>query len=843
MAYENHRAEITFSSYNLYINAVTANVVHFENVTYWNGAIVNTDDEIPEIGNPGVSINIEVIDYIGMELVKNVTLVTDKDGKVYFNPTDLEHPLYKFNVCHPDDAYYTYINTTGDFIVYQNSSSVSIDMEDKAEFNYPNIPDRIYFTIVNRTEEVIVNITDMDGNVYLNQLTDDDYVVISDLPLSRGYYNITVFNVGNMEIEPSKESKLFKLLKANTTVSLPEIGEVNYPHPFELGVEAQNFTSLNITVYDMDGNVVFEELNYPQQWFDIPVLPVGQYNLTVINNGNENHFESEDSAILNIKPGVILASFLVHDVYYGNRTVFEILVAKGGYYTLNVSGMINHFLIPENGKANLSMSLPAGDYEATLSYDDTNYELMGVTYNTFKVLQSPNNVIVQADDVTFGNLALIGITADIDGIYSLDVNGTVYDVEVINNTGSIELELGAAGTYYATASFDNPNYDTVANIVTFTVNPALNEVFIIADVSEDFPGHVSIAIKAKADGYCNVVINDMRKGMEVVNGRAFIFLVLSPGSYTVNGFFHNPNYETVIHNTSFVVPVIQREINIVVKDGENNSKIILAESNIDGVYMFNVSGEYHPIYIVDGKGNISLSLDEGSYTIEPILTNEGFLNTVHGSNGFELVHQPASSQRTPTKIIFEDMKTVAVSPADGGKTGEYFTWRLVDQNGNPMANTPMQIGFNGVVYTAEKDGIITDADGYAKLQINLGYKGVYTFAICFLGDDDYNASFVVAKITVDTQKGTLVVPNKSYAASAKTKTLTATFKTAKGNPIANKWITFKVNGKTYKAQTNAKGVASVNVSLNKKGTYSFTAKYAGDSTYTAVNKAGKLTIK
>ena len=87
--------------------------------------------------------------------------------------------------------------------------------------------------------------------------------------------------------------------------------------------------------------------------------------------------------------------------------------------------------------------------------------------------------------------------------------------------------------------------------------------------------------------------------MEVVNGRAFIFLVLSPGSYTVNGFFHNPNYETVIHNTSFVVPVIQREINIVVKDGENNSKIILAESNIDGVYMFNVSGEYHPIYIVD----------------------------------------------------------------------------------------------------------------------------------------------------------------------------------------------------------------------------------------------------
>ena len=205
--------------------------------------------------------------------------------------------------------------------------------------------------------------------------------------------------------------------------------------------------------------------------------------------------------------------------------------------------------------------------------------------------------------------------------------------------------------------------------------------------------------------------------------------------------------------------------------------------------------------------------------------------------------QNITSNRKATVIVFENMNTTAVSQADGGKTGEYFIWRLTDADGNPLANTPMEIGFNGVVYNYEKDGIITDDDGYAKLQINLGYKGVYTFAICFLGNDEYNASFVVAKITVDTQKASLTVPNKSYAASTKTKTLTATFKTAKGNPIADKWITFTLNGKTYKGKTNAKGVASVNVSLNKKGTYSFVAKFAGDSTYAPINKTGKLTIK
>ena len=159
-----------------------------------------------------------------------------------------------------------------------------------------------------------------------------------------------------------------------------------------------------------------------------------------------------------------------------------------------------------------------------------------------------------------------------------------------------------------------------------------------------------------------------------------------------------------------------------------------------------------------------------------------------------------------------------------------------------MPNTPMKIGFNGVIYD-EEDGIVTDENGTARLQINLGYKGVYTFAICYLGDDKHNASFAVAKITVNVQTPTLTVPNKSYKVAAKIKTLTATLKDSYGKLIPNKIVTFTVNGKIYKATTNDKGVASVNVSLSAKKTYSFTVKYAGDSTYSAVKKTATLVIK
>ena len=217
------------------------------------------------------------------------------------------------------------------------------------------------------------------------------------------------------------------------------------------------------------------------------------------------------------------------------------------------------------------------------------------------------------------------------------------------------------------------------------------------------------------------------------------------------------------------------------------------------------------------------------------------VTTITSGSDTVIVPQNITTERKATEIIYSDMNTTAVSPLDP-RTGEWFTWRLVDGDGKPLANTPMQIGFNGVIYD-EKNGMVTDENGYAKLQINLGYKGDYTFAITYLGNDLYNASFVVAKIKVATQTGSLTVPNKSYAASAKTKSLTATFKTKSGKVVANKKISFTVNGKTYSAKTNDKGVATVNVSLNKKGTYSFTAKFAGDSTYTEMSKTAKLTIK
>ena len=96
------------------------------------------------------------------------------------------------------------------------------------------------------------------------------------------------------------------------------------------------------------------------------------------------------------------------------------------------------------------------------------------------------------------------------------------------------------------------------------------------------------------------------------------------------------------------------------------------------------------------------------------------------------------------------MTTTAVDVDADGRVGEYFNITLTDSKGNPLANKAIQIGFNGKIYDR-----ITKADGTTKLQINLKSAGTYTFAVCFLGDENYNGSFVVAKIVVNKQKGSL----------------------------------------------------------------------------------------
>ena len=163
---------------------------------------------------------------------------------------------------------------------------------------------------------------------------------------------------------------------------------------------------------------------------------------------------------------------------------------------------------------------------------------------------------------------------------------------------------------------------------------------------------------------------------------------------------------------------------------------------------------------------------------------------------------------------------------------------LKDSSGKAIANRNVTATVNGKTYRAT-----TNSKGVATFKLSLTAVKSYSVALKFAGDSTYSASSKKVTVKVTKSKTTLTVPVKTYKKTAKTKKLTATLKAANGKVLKSKKLKFTVNGKTYTATTNSKGVATVNVKLTAKKTYKVTVKFAGDSSYYAVTKTSKVVIK
>ena len=171
------------------------------------------------------------------------------------------------------------------------------------------------------------------------------------------------------------------------------------------------------------------------------------------------------------------------------------------------------------------------------------------------------------------------------------------------------------------------------------------------------------------------------------------------------------------------------------------------------------------------------------------------------------------------------------------KIAKYYTITLKDSTGKALAGESVTFYFNGKTTTVK-----TDENGKAKLSINVATKGNYQIAVSYLGNDKNNAVTTAKNIKVNVQ-ATKATFKKATLKVKKAKSVKFTLKDSKGKAIKGKKITIKVNGKTFSAKTNSKGVATIKVKVAKKGKFTAVAKFAGDSTYKSITKKAKFTVK
>ncbi|MBQ2832017.1 DUF1565 domain-containing protein [Methanobrevibacter sp.] len=192
-----------------------------------------------------------------------------------------------------------------------------------------------------------------------------------------------------------------------------------------------------------------------------------------------------------------------------------------------------------------------------------------------------------------------------------------------------------------------------------------------------------------------------------------------------------------------------------------------------------------------------------------------------------------------TQIIVSDVTTtVYIKSIDGNKKSKVII-TLKDNEGNVLSNKELTIVLNGEILTQK-----TDENGTSTVEVAITKAGTYDCVVSFAGDKNYKSSIAASKVVVNKKTAKLIVKKATFKVKAKTKSYSVTLKDASTSKVlAKKQVTIKINNKTYKATTNSKGVAKINVKLTKKGTYKATVTFNGDSFYKKVSKTGTIIIK
>ncbi len=691
-----------------------------------------------------------------------------------------------------------------------------------------------------------------------------------------GEWDITVFFMDDKNYDEANASA--KLNYTDSTKS-----------DMEVTVEAGKYgesTKVTITLSDGSGSPIEATLDLTLGDFTIPVktdsegtytqvfnlIEAGEHTIIVsFDDGfHEALSEEVNFTVLPSDEASVFVSVEEYEYVLGDNVTVYINVTDNdkpvrGTVCLTVDGSLYGY--PELTKGCVEIvleNLTVGNHEVEVSLMNPNYSIDCIGRESFNVLKATPSLKVEGSVVEWGEPATVKVTlSDIEGMpipeyvvvtldWIVDGQDILLDLNETNEAVFQVSSLVAPGTYDVTVRyFGNDNYLPVTNTeANVTLTPSVGTYLELETDDIEYGEALNITVTLFdekgpiADVTVNLTIDGAEYGEILIdeNGTGTISVIeLNAGDHSIIVSFDDDTHAPATEEEIITVyRASGANIIVSVEDvvyGQNATAVITVKDSEDnpltGKVSIEIDSEIYAIELqLDENGTLSVpieNLEAGRHAIEANFYNPNYLES-------SFIDHFTVEKKT-TVLIVENMTTFAYQSSVDGNIGDNLTATLVDGNGNPLVNKTVQVGLNGRIYTRT-----TNATGGISILMKTAISGRYTFAVSFLGDDNYNASFACALCTVNKQTPKLTTSSKTYKASASTKNLTATFKTKAGNPLASKTIKFTVNGKTYSAKTNSKGVATVKVSLSKKGTYKFTAKYAGDDTYTAVSKNATLKL-
>lgn len=556
----------------------------------------------------------------------------------------------------------------------------------------------------------------VDGVAKINVYFDE----VGDYVISANYKNNGLYNGSFVQ-------KTVSVTKTDVNLTA-YIGDIVYGENPIVSINVTSVAGVNVTgdvVLTISGKKYIVNVVNALAVFEIPeVLDAGEYHIDVSYLGSEKYNAADGTADFTVAKKEITMNVTI-DKDYRDITVNVNLSEKlDGNLTVLVNNT-PYTLSYTNGTGSLILkNLTYGNYTISAVFTKDNYQTVNVSenveINSIKTVLEAENVVMYYKDGTrfavvlrdiYGNpLANMNVTISINGrnyVKQSDENGTAsLGLNLESKNYTVVTTFGGNSKYFGTRS--NNTVSILSTLLSKDIVKYYRNGTQFYATVLDFKGNplANTTVMFNINGvFYNKTTDE--------NGTAKLNIWLRPGKYIIT-IFNLVTGEQAGNNVTVLSKIVENYD--LVKYYKNASKFSVKILDSQGypvegtIVTFNINGVfYYKETDSNGIASLAINLRPGKYVI----------TTMYGQ------YDVGNNVTVLPTLQTSDLKMKYLD-------GSAFNARVVDGQGNPLANQIVKFNVNGVFYNK-----VTNDEGIASLNIRL-MKGEYIITSIYNGFETGN---------------------------------------------------------------------------------------------------------
>lgn len=556
----------------------------------------------------------------------------------------------------------------------------------------------------------------VDGVAKINVYFDE----VGDYVISANYKNNGLYNGSFVQ-------KTVSVTKTDVNLTA-YIGDIVYGENPIVSINVTSVAGVNVTgdvVLTISGKKYIVNVVNGLAVFEIPeMLDAGEYHIDVSYLGSEKYNAADGAADFTVAKKEITMNVTI-DKDYRDITVNVNLSEKlDGNLTVLVNNT-PYTLSYTNGTGSLIFkNLTYGNYTISAVFTKDNYQTVNVSenveINSIKTVLEAENVVMYYKDGTrfavvlrdiYGNpLANMNVTISINGrnyVKQSDENGTAsLGLNLESKNYTVVTTFGGNSKYFGTRS--NNTVSILSTLLSKDIVKYYRNGTQFYATVLDFKGNplANTTVMFNINGvFYNKTTDE--------NGTAKLNIWLRPGKYIIT-IFNLVTGEQAGNNVTVLSKIVENYD--LVKYYKNASKFSVKILDSQGypvegtIVTFNINGVfYYKETDSNGIASLAINLRPGKYVI----------TTMYGQ------YDVGNNVTVLPTLQTSDLKMKYLD-------GSAFNARVVDGQGNPLANQIVTFNVNGVFYNK-----VTNDEGIASLNIRL-MKGEYIITSIYNGFETGN---------------------------------------------------------------------------------------------------------